>query len=63
MAGGGFVAADGGAHDYGGGVTLSVVVTSLMAASCGLIYGYDTGVTGPLRIMCSLLSLVQTSKK
>jgi hypothetical protein len=46
MAGGGFVAADGSAHDYGGGVTFPVVVTSLMAASCGLIYGYDTGVTG-----------------
>jgi hypothetical protein len=46
MTGGGFVAADGSAHDYGGCVTFPVVVTSLMAASCGLIYGYDTGVTG-----------------
>jgi len=33
-------------RDYGGGVTFSVVVTSLMAASCGLIFGYDSGVSG-----------------
>lgn len=47
MAGGGFAAAGGGsARDYGGGITFSVVVTSLMAASCGLISGYDSGVTG-----------------
>ncbi|KAL6845734.1 hypothetical protein ACP4OV_024309 [Aristida adscensionis] len=46
MAGGGFVAAGGGtARDYGEGITFSVVVTSLMAASCGLIWGYDSGVT------------------
>uniref|UniRef100_A0ACD5UBC7 Uncharacterized protein n=1 Tax=Avena sativa TaxID=4498 RepID=A0ACD5UBC7_AVESA len=57
MAGGGFVAARGGAHDYGGGgVTFSVVVTSLMAASCGLIYGYDSGVTGGVTQMDSFLS-------
>lgn len=47
MAGGGFAAADGRVHDYGGGrVTLSVVVTCLVAASCGLIFGYDIGVSG-----------------
>ena len=43
MAGGGY---DGGAGDYGGTVTFSVVVTCLMAASCGLIFGYDSGVSG-----------------
>lgn len=53
MARGGLAAADGGdrdrgrVHGYGGGrVTLSVVVTCLMAASCGLIFGYDIGVSG-----------------
>ncbi|KAL6650829.1 hypothetical protein ACP70R_009754 [Stipagrostis hirtigluma subsp. patula] len=56
MAGGGFVAADGSARDYGGGVTFSVVVTCLMAASCGLIYGYDNGVTGGVTQMESFLS-------
>ncbi|KAL6839034.1 hypothetical protein ACP4OV_031088 [Aristida adscensionis] len=46
MAGGGFAVADEGARDYGGKVTFSVVMTCLMAASCGLIYGYDNGVSG-----------------
>uniref|UniRef100_A0A453C3U6 Major facilitator superfamily (MFS) profile domain-containing protein n=1 Tax=Aegilops tauschii subsp. strangulata TaxID=200361 RepID=A0A453C3U6_AEGTS len=49
MAGGGFVAGDGRAQEYGGRMTFSVVVTSLMAASCGLIFGYDSGVTACLR--------------
>jgi hypothetical protein len=46
MAGEGFVAAEASARDYGGGVTFSVVMTCLMAASCGLIYGYDNGISG-----------------
>jgi hypothetical protein len=41
MAGGGFAAAA-----EGGGVTVPVAVTCLMAASCGLIFGYDIGVSG-----------------
>ncbi|KAL6650825.1 hypothetical protein ACP70R_009750 [Stipagrostis hirtigluma subsp. patula] len=46
MGGGEFGAAEGGrARDYGGGVTVSVVVTCLVAASCGLIFGYDIGVS------------------
>jgi len=53
MAGGGFATAEGGhaRDDYGGGggVTVSVVVTCLMAASCGLIFGYDIGVSGTVR--------------
>ncbi|KAL6650827.1 hypothetical protein ACP70R_009752 [Stipagrostis hirtigluma subsp. patula] len=57
MAGGGFIAADGGgARDYGEGITFSVVVTSLMAASCGLIWGYDSGVSGGVTQMDSFLS-------
>lgn len=39
-------------RDYGGGVTFSVVVTCLMAASCGLIFGYDIGVSGA----CALIT-------
>ncbi|PUZ47433.1 hypothetical protein GQ55_7G164500 [Panicum hallii var. hallii] len=53
MAGGGH---DGGAGDYGGGVTFSVVVACLMAASCGLIFGYDSGVSGGVTQMDSFLS-------
>ncbi|KAG8082161.1 hypothetical protein GUJ93_ZPchr0014g46799 [Zizania palustris] len=43
------------AHEYSGGVTASVVVTCLMAASCGLIFGYDVGVSGGLTQMESFL--------
>ncbi|XP_062185048.1 sugar transport protein MST1-like [Phragmites australis] len=57
MAGGGFPAAEGGrVDDYGSGVTVSVVVTCLMAASCGLIFGYDIGVSGGVTQMESFLS-------
>ncbi|GJN27424.1 hypothetical protein PR202_gb15448 [Eleusine coracana subsp. coracana] len=56
MAGGGFVAAEGGARDYGERITFSVVVTCLMAASCGLIFGFDTGVSGGVTQMESFLS-------
>ncbi|RLN04651.1 hypothetical protein C2845_PM13G18020 [Panicum miliaceum] len=47
---------DGGGGDYGGGVTFSVVVTCLMAASCGLIFGYDSGISGGATQMDSFLS-------
>lgn len=47
MAGGGFPVAGGAPPgDYGGGITFSVVVTCLMAASGGLIFGYDIGISG-----------------
>ncbi|KAL6650828.1 hypothetical protein ACP70R_009753 [Stipagrostis hirtigluma subsp. patula] len=52
---GGLTASDGGVRDYGEGVTLSVVVTCLMAASCGLIHGYDSGVSGGVTQMESFL--------
>jgi hypothetical protein len=46
------MAAEGGrARDYSGGVTFSVAVTGLMAASCGLIFGYDIGVSGALSLL------------
>ncbi|TVU40040.1 hypothetical protein EJB05_13486, partial [Eragrostis curvula] len=57
MAGGGFLAADSSARDYGGRVTFSVVMTCLMAASCGIIYGYDNGISGGVTQMESFLSL------
>jgi MFS transporter, SP family, sugar:H+ symporter len=58
MAGGGFaVAADAApSADYGGRVTFSVVVTCLMAASGGLIFGYDIGISGGVTAMESFLS-------
>ncbi|CAN6381800.1 unnamed protein product [Urochloa humidicola] len=34
------------APDYGGGLTFSVVLSCLVAASGGLIFGYDIGISG-----------------
>jgi hypothetical protein len=48
MAGGGFAVGDAPSGDYGGGITFSVVVTCLMAASGGLIFGYDIGISGTI---------------
>ncbi|KAL6639549.1 hypothetical protein ACP70R_023279 [Stipagrostis hirtigluma subsp. patula] len=56
MAGGGFAVDSASLRDYGGRVTFSVVVTCLMAASCGLISGYDNGVSGGVTQMESFLS-------
>ncbi|KAM0882983.1 hypothetical protein ACQ4PT_031928 [Festuca glaucescens] len=48
MAGGGASVANDGlpAADYGGRLTLSVLTTCLVAASGGLIFGYDIGISG-----------------
>jgi hypothetical protein len=45
----------GGMADCGGGLTVPVVVTCLMAASGGLIFGYDIGISGkPPLTLCLL---------
>lgn len=46
MPGGAFLLNGGGMTDHGGGLTVPVVVTCLMAASGGLIFGYDIGISG-----------------
>ncbi|KAL6179891.1 hypothetical protein ACLB2K_046562 [Fragaria x ananassa] len=38
-----------------GKITLSVVITCIVAASCGLIYGYDIGISGGVTTMPSFL--------
>jgi hypothetical protein len=48
MAGGAIVPSDGPATDYGGSLTLSVFMSCLVAASGGLIFGYDIGISGPV---------------
>ncbi|KAL6634181.1 hypothetical protein ACP70R_026852 [Stipagrostis hirtigluma subsp. patula] len=53
---GGFTTVNGSARNYNEGVTLSVVVTCLMAASCGLILGYDSGISGHNTEYSSLLT-------
>lgn len=45
MAGGGAVSDIGITH-YEGGVTAFVIVTCLVAATGGLIFGYDLGISG-----------------
>ena len=45
MAGGGFVAKSGGGG-YEGRVTAFVVCTCLIAATGGLLFGYDLGISG-----------------
>ncbi|KAM5575718.1 sugar transport protein 5 [Rosa sericea] len=39
-----------------GKITLSVVITCIVAASCGLIYGYDIGISGGVTTMVPFLS-------
>ena len=45
MAGGGFVS-QGGAGNFEGKVTGFVIMTCLVAASGGLLFGYDIGISG-----------------
>ncbi|XAR62162.1 hypothetical protein NMG60_11016803 [Bertholletia excelsa] len=50
MAIGGF-AVDGSVGGFAGGITASVVITCVVAASGGLIFGYDIGISGGVTIM------------
>ncbi|KAI5582201.1 hypothetical protein BDE02_07G069400 [Populus trichocarpa] len=55
MAGGGFAAAQGDGRKYEGGVTAFVVITCLVAAMGGLMFGYDIGISGGVTAMDSFL--------
>ncbi|KDP41374.1 hypothetical protein JCGZ_15781 [Jatropha curcas] len=50
MAVGGF-AVDGPANGFNGKITVSVVITCIVAASSGLIFGYDIGISGGVTTM------------
>lgn len=54
MAGGGFVV-EGRGRNYEGGVTGFVIVTCLVAAMGGLLFGYDLGISGGVTSMPSFL--------
>ncbi|KAK8942584.1 Sugar carrier protein C [Platanthera zijinensis] len=56
MAGGAFVNAGGDRIDYPGKMTLFVFLTCLVAATGGLIFGYDIGISGGVTSMDSFLS-------
>ncbi|XP_031491249.1 sugar transport protein 5-like [Nymphaea colorata] len=49
---GGFLPAVGAVReDFGGKLTVSVYITCIVAASCGLIFGYDIGISGGVTTM------------
>ncbi|OWM77951.1 sugar transport protein 11-like [Punica granatum] len=54
MAGGGFVA-QGHVGNYNGGVTAFVVITCIVAAMGGLLFGYDIGISGGVTSMDDFL--------
>ncbi|XP_068641533.1 sugar transport protein 5-like [Aristolochia californica] len=54
MAGGDF-SVNGDGKSYGGKVTASVVITCIVAASGGLLFGYDIGISGGVTTMQSFL--------
>ncbi|KAI3949854.1 hypothetical protein MKW92_003318 [Papaver armeniacum] len=54
MAGGGFTSTDD-SKDYGGKVTMFVLMSCLVAASGGLIFGYDLGISGGVTSMDEFL--------
>jgi sugar porter (SP) family MFS transporter len=55
MAGGGFVAGPGNGREYPGNMTGYVLVTCIVAAMGGLIFGYDIGISGGVTSMDSFL--------
>ncbi|KAH9299757.1 hypothetical protein KI387_031439, partial [Taxus chinensis] len=56
MAGGGFVSSSSGpVKNYEGGITVFVLVTCIVAATGGLIFGYDIGISGGVTSMPSFL--------
>ncbi|WJX38699.1 Sugar transport protein 5 [Trifolium repens] len=50
MAGGGF-SIDAPSNGFDGKITLSVIITCIVAASSGLIFGYDVGISGGVTTM------------
>lgn len=52
---GGFVAPSGPAKNYAGRVTMFVIITCMISATGGLIFGYDIGISGGVTSMDSFL--------
>ncbi|KAL3624953.1 Transcription factor stp1 [Castilleja foliolosa] len=55
MAGGGFGPGPGDGKEYPGNLTPYVMVTCIIAAMGGLIFGYDIGISGGVTSMDSFL--------
>ncbi|KAL0911253.1 hypothetical protein M5K25_019380 [Dendrobium thyrsiflorum] len=56
MAGGNFVDSNGNGKDYPGKLTMFVFFTCVVAATGGLIFGYDIGISGGVTAMDTFLS-------
>ena len=66
MAGGGFsMDTQVTATNVGGKVTLSIIITCIVAASSGLLFGYDVGISGSFFFMtnelCNLVVFMRLS--
>lgn len=62
---GGVVVNTGGGKDYPGKLTMFVLFACIVAATGGLIFGYDIGISGKLRIpsLCDVLLFLIFFKK
>jgi len=53
------------ATNVGGKVTLSIIITCIVAASSGLLFGYDVGISGSFFFMtnelCNLVVFMRLS--
>ncbi|KAK7282812.1 hypothetical protein RIF29_11882 [Crotalaria pallida] len=57
MAGGGFVSdSDSPPAEFEGRITFSIIITCIVAASSGLIFGYDVGISGGVSTMIPFLA-------
>ncbi|OIV90522.1 hypothetical protein TanjilG_32399 [Lupinus angustifolius] len=55
MAGGGFASAGGGETHFEAKITFTVIISCIMAATGGLMFGYDIGISGGVTSMPSFL--------
>ncbi|KAF7816964.1 sugar transport protein 5 [Senna tora] len=55
MAVGGVGVEGAGGSDFNGKITVSVVISCIIAATSGLLFGYDTGISGGVTTMASFL--------
>jgi len=62
MAGGGF-AVDSANNGFAGKITLSVIISCIVAASSGLLFGYDIGISGYYLFFPDLASLISAFRE
>lgn len=57
MAGGGFTASNGNGREFEAKVTPIIIISCIMAATGGLMFGYDVGVSG--KYMLSFIPIIK----